>query len=84
MSALMVEIIAEEVRSRIAAHDDDPLDPTWASRVAELQRTLCPDSFKLRPRAAGRRRARSLAPSGRYERGTDAEKSVQSERVTAG
>jgi CubicO group peptidase (beta-lactamase class C family) len=52
----MVEIIAEEIRARIAIHDDDPLDPTWASRVAGVAADALLDSFELRPRAAGERR----------------------------
>ena len=53
---VMVEIIAEEIRARIAVHDNDTLDPTWASRVAAVAADALLDSFKLRPRAAGERR----------------------------
>lgn len=52
----MVEIIAEEIRARIAIRDDDPLDPTWATRVAGVAADALLDSFELRPRAAGERR----------------------------
>ncbi len=49
----LAEIIAEEIRARVAVRDNDTLDPTWASRAASVAADAVLDAFKLRPRVDG-------------------------------
>lgn len=51
--SVMVEIIAEEIRARVAVHDNDTLDPTWASRVTAVAADALLDGFMVRPRTSG-------------------------------
>ena len=52
----VVEIIADEIRSRVGVHDDDVLDSTWAARVATVAADALLDSFRFRPLVDGERR----------------------------